>query len=267
MVVRTDTERTRHSRRLVLELLGSSVDLSLTADVARWNEEYGAEPTGSVRRRHPTPGATTATTGHRAPPRPTGRRGDRRPAGEGRQPAVRARLRQVHPLLPVRRRLRRAVAADVGDRRRRARLRRPHLDRVRRRPARLGVRVLRQLHPGVPDRGADVHVRARDARRRHVGRGAPDADRHDLPVLRRGVHADAARPGRRDRQGHARRPTTRSPTATSASRAASASSTCRTAPAERARPATRRAPHRWGVSASPMVGYPCLVAPAEREFP
>ncbi len=44
MVVRTDTERTRHSRRLVLELLGSSVDLSLTAGVARWNEEYGAEP-------------------------------------------------------------------------------------------------------------------------------------------------------------------------------------------------------------------------------
>ena len=44
MVVRTDTERTRHSRRLVLELLGSSVDLSLTPDVDRWNEEYGADP-------------------------------------------------------------------------------------------------------------------------------------------------------------------------------------------------------------------------------
>jgi predicted molibdopterin-dependent oxidoreductase YjgC len=44
MVVRTDTERTRHSRRLVLELLGSSVDLSLTANVPRWNEEYGADP-------------------------------------------------------------------------------------------------------------------------------------------------------------------------------------------------------------------------------
>jgi predicted molibdopterin-dependent oxidoreductase YjgC len=44
MVVRTDTERTRHSRRLVLELLGSSVDLSLTANVRRWNEEYGADP-------------------------------------------------------------------------------------------------------------------------------------------------------------------------------------------------------------------------------
>ena len=45
MVVRTDNERTRHSRKLVLELLGSCVDLSLTQNVARWNENYGAEPT------------------------------------------------------------------------------------------------------------------------------------------------------------------------------------------------------------------------------
>jgi predicted molibdopterin-dependent oxidoreductase YjgC len=44
MVVRTSTERARHSRRLVLELLGSSVDLSATADVERWNAEYGADP-------------------------------------------------------------------------------------------------------------------------------------------------------------------------------------------------------------------------------
>jgi predicted molibdopterin-dependent oxidoreductase YjgC len=41
MVVRTDTERAHHSRRLVLELLGSSVDLSIAPDVARWNEQYG----------------------------------------------------------------------------------------------------------------------------------------------------------------------------------------------------------------------------------
>jgi len=44
MVVHTDTERVRHSRRLVLELLGSSVDLSLTANITRWNDEYGADP-------------------------------------------------------------------------------------------------------------------------------------------------------------------------------------------------------------------------------
>src|SRR5262245_5158303 len=44
MVVRTDTERARHSRRLVLELLGSSVDLTIAPNVARWWEDYGAEP-------------------------------------------------------------------------------------------------------------------------------------------------------------------------------------------------------------------------------
>jgi predicted molibdopterin-dependent oxidoreductase YjgC len=44
MVVHTDSERVRHSRRMVLELLGSSVDLSTTPGVEEWNERYGAEP-------------------------------------------------------------------------------------------------------------------------------------------------------------------------------------------------------------------------------
>jgi predicted molibdopterin-dependent oxidoreductase YjgC len=45
MIVRTDTARVRHSRRLVLELLGSAVDLSLaTADLHRHLREYGARP-------------------------------------------------------------------------------------------------------------------------------------------------------------------------------------------------------------------------------
>jgi NADP-reducing hydrogenase subunit HndD len=42
MKVRTDSERVRTSRRLVLELLASSVDLSLTApEVQRWMRDYG----------------------------------------------------------------------------------------------------------------------------------------------------------------------------------------------------------------------------------
>jgi predicted molibdopterin-dependent oxidoreductase YjgC len=45
MVVHTDTERTRHSRRMVLELLGSSVDLSTAPNVASWMQQYGADPT------------------------------------------------------------------------------------------------------------------------------------------------------------------------------------------------------------------------------
>jgi len=44
MVVRTDSERVRHSRRLVLELLASSVDLSLVPDEIRGcMREYGVK--------------------------------------------------------------------------------------------------------------------------------------------------------------------------------------------------------------------------------
>jgi predicted molibdopterin-dependent oxidoreductase YjgC len=45
MVVKTDTERTRHSRKMVLELLGSSVDLSTAPGVDEWMRQYGADPT------------------------------------------------------------------------------------------------------------------------------------------------------------------------------------------------------------------------------
>jgi predicted molibdopterin-dependent oxidoreductase YjgC len=43
MVVRTRSERVDHARRMVLEFLGSSVDLSLTANVTEWNAEYSAD--------------------------------------------------------------------------------------------------------------------------------------------------------------------------------------------------------------------------------
>ncbi len=45
MVIHTDTDRTRHSRKMVLELLGSSVDLSTAPNVAGWMQQYGADPT------------------------------------------------------------------------------------------------------------------------------------------------------------------------------------------------------------------------------
>jgi predicted molibdopterin-dependent oxidoreductase YjgC len=44
MEVTTDSERTRLARRMVLEFLGSSVDLSTTPRVAEWNDRYRAEP-------------------------------------------------------------------------------------------------------------------------------------------------------------------------------------------------------------------------------
>ena len=45
MVVTTGADRVRLARRVVLELLASSVDLSLAADVQRWLTDYGADPT------------------------------------------------------------------------------------------------------------------------------------------------------------------------------------------------------------------------------
>ncbi len=61
MEVQTDSERVRHSRRLVLELLGSSVDLSLAGpavpdgDLARYADRYGADAS-----RFGAPGAPAA---------------------------------------------------------------------------------------------------------------------------------------------------------------------------------------------------------------
>ena len=65
MVVKTDSERVRHSRKLVLELLASSVDLSLVdANTRRWMAAYGAEP---------------EKFGPSAPPSPAGERDERAP--------------------------------------------------------------------------------------------------------------------------------------------------------------------------------------------
>jgi predicted molibdopterin-dependent oxidoreductase YjgC len=44
MVVRTDSERVRHSRKMVLEFLASSVDLSTAPDAQRYCEQYRADP-------------------------------------------------------------------------------------------------------------------------------------------------------------------------------------------------------------------------------
>ena len=44
MKVQTDSERVRHSRKMVLEFLGSSVDLSTAPDAQRYSERYGADP-------------------------------------------------------------------------------------------------------------------------------------------------------------------------------------------------------------------------------
>jgi NADP-reducing hydrogenase subunit HndD len=73
MRVRTDTERVRHSRRLVLELLASSVDVSLaSADVHRWIHEYEADPDRFGARIEPLPAGErdARAPGHHHPPDP-----------------------------------------------------------------------------------------------------------------------------------------------------------------------------------------------------
>ncbi len=44
MVVATDSERVRHSRRMVLELLATGVDLDQADELQRWLVHYGADP-------------------------------------------------------------------------------------------------------------------------------------------------------------------------------------------------------------------------------
>jgi len=44
MVLHTDSDRVRHSRKMVLEFLGSATELDQAPDLARWSAHYGADP-------------------------------------------------------------------------------------------------------------------------------------------------------------------------------------------------------------------------------
>jgi predicted molibdopterin-dependent oxidoreductase YjgC len=72
MVVRTATDRVKHSRRMVLEFLGSSVDLSLAGpDVRRWMGEYEPDTERYGPRAEPSEDRDGRRAGHH--PEPTGR--------------------------------------------------------------------------------------------------------------------------------------------------------------------------------------------------
>ncbi len=71
MIVKTDSERVLHSRKMVLEFLASSTDLSTTPNVARWQDGLGADP---ARYGAPAPPMAPGErderhAGHHAPPR------------------------------------------------------------------------------------------------------------------------------------------------------------------------------------------------------
>ena len=70
MVVKTDSDRVKHSRKMVLEFLASSVDLSTTPDVAEWLEAYAADPEryGPVAPPAPAGYRDSLMPGHHEPP-------------------------------------------------------------------------------------------------------------------------------------------------------------------------------------------------------
>jgi len=72
MVVKTRSERVDLSRRLVLEMLASSVDLSTTPEVNRWMREYHARPERFGPPAPPAPAGQrdALVPGHHAPPDP-----------------------------------------------------------------------------------------------------------------------------------------------------------------------------------------------------
>ena len=72
MKVRTDTPRVRHSRKMVLEFLASSVDLSTTPKVGDWLVEYGARPDrfGPPDRPGVEGDRDSRAPGHHEPPQP-----------------------------------------------------------------------------------------------------------------------------------------------------------------------------------------------------
>ena len=81
MKIKTDSERVRHSRRMVLEFLASSADLSLAApEVKRWMGHYGVQQDryGPPKINHANE-RDQARTGHHEPPDP-------KAAGSVRQP-------------------------------------------------------------------------------------------------------------------------------------------------------------------------------------
>jgi len=68
MVVRTDSERVRHSRKMVIEFLASSVDLSITPPAQEYLERYDGDPERYGPPAPPDPERDRKRTGHHAEP-------------------------------------------------------------------------------------------------------------------------------------------------------------------------------------------------------
>jgi ferredoxin len=205
MVVKTDSERVRHSRKMVMEFLGSSVDLSITPPAQEYIARYDAD------------------LGRYGPPAPPDTGRDRRRTGHHEEPDGQTAA-TVHQPVKVDKDLyvrdyskcilcykcvdacgdqwQNTFAITVAGRGFDARISTEYAN-----PLPDSACVYCGNCIAVCPTGALMFASERAARRGAVGRGAPDAGRHRLSVLRRGLQPDAARPGQPDRQGQlTRRP-------------------------------------------------------------
>ena len=166
MEVQTDSERVRTCRKLVLELLGSSVDLSHRARGRRLH--------GALRRRPARFGPPARRRGRarRASPAITRRRGPRatvaQPVKVDNELYVRDYAKCILCYKCVEacgEDAQNTFAIAVAGRGFDARI----STECERRPARLGLRLLRQLHRRLPDRRADVQAASTTCARRAPG--------------------------------------------------------------------------------------------------
>ena len=179
MVVHTDSERVRTSRRLVLELLGSSVDLSTAPEALAYIEEYDAKPDRFG------PDAATVAQDVKIDNDLYVRDYSKcilcykcvSACGEDHQNtfaiAVAGRGFDAHISTELDVTLPESACVYCGN----------------------CIAVC-------PDWRADVGCRVREAAGRHVGRRERDGRLDGVPVLRRRLQPRAARAGQRDRQRH-----------------------------------------------------------------
>ena len=202
MVVHTNSERVKHSRKMVLEFLASSVDLSTTPNVSEWLDEYDCRP---ERYGPPAPAAKEGVrdevhTGHHDAPDPKFAATVRQPLKNDNELYVRDYGKCILCYKCVE-----ACGTDFQN---------TFAIAVAGRgfDARISTEFATPL-PGsacvycgnciaVCPTGALMFTSEHDqARRWHLGRGEAGAGGHHLPVLRCGLHAHPARAGQRDREG------------------------------------------------------------------
>ena len=178
MVIQTDSERVRLSRRLVLEFLASSVDVSTAPERRR--------PTGALRRAHRSGSA-------RRPPPSRSRRRSTTISTCATTPSAFSATSAWRLAAWMRRTPSRSPSPDEASR--------AHISTEYDVPLPDSACVYCGNCIGVCPTGALMFKSEYDMRAGgRVGRVAPDPHRYDLPLLRRGLHPDRSRAGRRDRQ-------------------------------------------------------------------